>query len=243
MPPIIAEDPSYDPNRDLGDSARRSHLAHGVDPLAFLVGPVEVVYGSDPSRTRVADLARSIDQKARVVRSNTGQLAWDYGRGLCTVNAPAAQGATGFLGRVGPVALGDVTIRSDNDYATILVVSLDGKPLARSARILIQAGTHAPADRLDRPRGHLPGRRRQADHPRPADRLDRHHALGHRQDEGHDPGAEPQPDQSDHRSTPTAIPGGRRTSAAPAAPWSSSSPVMPSMSCSRPSDASARDPK
>ena len=143
MPPIIAEDPSYDPNRDLGDSARRSHLAHGVDPLAFLVGPVVVVYGSDPSRTRVADLSRSIDQKARVVRSNTGQLAWDYGRGLCTVDAPAAQGATGFLGRVGPIALGEVTIRSDNDYATILVVSLDGKPLARSARILVQAGTHA----------------------------------------------------------------------------------------------------
>ena len=92
VPPIIAEDPGYDPNRDLGDSARRSHLARGVDPLAFLVGPVEVVYGSDPAKTRVADLARSIDKRARVVRSDTGQLSWDYGRGLCTVNAPAAQG-------------------------------------------------------------------------------------------------------------------------------------------------------
>ena len=143
VPPIIAEDPRYDPNRDLGDSARRSHLARGVDPLAFLVGPVEVVYGSDPAKTRVADLARSIDRKARVVRSNTGQLSWDYGRGLCTVNAPAAQGATGFLNRAGAVSLGDVTIRSDNDYATILVVSLDGRPLARSDRILIQVGTRA----------------------------------------------------------------------------------------------------
>jgi hypothetical protein len=114
-----------------------------VDPLAFLVGPVEDVYGSDPAKTRVADLARSIDPKARVVRSNTGQLSWDYGRGLCTVNAPTAQGATGFLKRVGPVALGDMTINSENDYATILAVSLDGRPLAQSDRILIQAGTRA----------------------------------------------------------------------------------------------------
>jgi hypothetical protein len=143
VPPIIAEDPGYDPNRDLGDSARRSDLARGVDPLAFLVGPVEVFYGSNPTRTQVADLSRFIDRKSQVVRSNTGQLSWDYGRGLCTLNAPAAQGATGFMSRVGPVALGDVTIRSENDYATILAVSLDDRPLARSTRILIQAGTRA----------------------------------------------------------------------------------------------------
>src|SRR5262249_45675001 len=62
VPPIIAEDPTYDPNRDLGDAARRSQLAGGVDPLAFLVGPVQVVYGSDPAKTTVADLGRAIDR-------------------------------------------------------------------------------------------------------------------------------------------------------------------------------------
>ena len=51
-PPLISEDPSYDPNRDLGDSARRSSLQGGVDPLAFLAGPVKVVYGSDSSKSR-----------------------------------------------------------------------------------------------------------------------------------------------------------------------------------------------
>jgi hypothetical protein len=143
VPPIIAEDPSYDPNRDLGDSARRFHLARGVDPLVYLVGPVEVVYGGDPARTKVTDLTRFIDHKARVVRSNTGQLAWDYGKGFCTLNAPSAQGATGFVARVGPIKLGDVTIQSENDYASILAVSLDDRPLARSARILVQVGTRA----------------------------------------------------------------------------------------------------
>ena len=126
VPPIIAEDPSYDPNRDLGDTARRLQLAGGVDPLVFLVGPVQVVYGSDPAKTTVADLSRYIDREKKVVRSNTGQLAWDYGRGLCTLDAPRAQGVTGLLRQVGSIKLGDVTIRSENQYATILVVSLDG---------------------------------------------------------------------------------------------------------------------
>lgn len=143
VPPIIAEDPGYDPNRDLGDSPRRAQLAHGVDPLAYLVGPVVVQYGEKTARPEIADLPRFIDKKNQVVRSDTGQLAWDYGRGLCTLNAPAAQGATGFLKKAGPVALGDVTIRCENDYATILAVSLDDRPIARSGRVLIQVGTRA----------------------------------------------------------------------------------------------------
>ncbi len=143
MPPLIAEDPSYDPNRDVGDAARPSQLANGADPLAFLVGPVEVVYGSDPAASRVGDLNRWINHKQKIVNSDTGELSWDYGRGFCTLNAPAAQGATGFLKRVGPIELSDVTIRADNDYATVLVVALDDRPLARSSRVLVQVGTRA----------------------------------------------------------------------------------------------------
>src|SRR5262249_11468106 len=72
VPPIIDEDPPYDPNRDLGDTVQRSQTAGGVDPLAFLVGPVQVVYGSDPAKTTVADLRPYIDRQKKVVRSNTG---------------------------------------------------------------------------------------------------------------------------------------------------------------------------
>ncbi|MGP0068151.1 MAG: hypothetical protein ACLQGP_31705 [Isosphaeraceae bacterium] len=143
VPPIIAEEPGYDPNRDLGDSAHRSDLARGVDPLAFLVGPVEVVYDSDPSKSKVADLSRYIDRKNKVVNSDTGQLSWDYDRGLCVLRSPSAQGVTGFLNRAGIVELGDVTIRSWNDYASVLVVSMDGRPLNRSDRVLVQVGTRA----------------------------------------------------------------------------------------------------
>ena len=143
VPPVLAEDPGYDPNRDLGDTARRSVQKGSVDPLAFLVGPVKVRYDSDPAMTKVADLGHLIDHKGKVVRANTGQVRFDYGRGLCTIDAPQAQGVTGFLKTVGIVELSDVTIGSENAYATVLVVSLDGEALSGSRRVLVQVGTRA----------------------------------------------------------------------------------------------------
>jgi hypothetical protein len=143
--PLIAEDPAFDPNRDLGNPAapRPGEKATAVDPLAFLVGPVEVNYGGDPSKTRVADLSRYIDHDKKQIRSNTGEVTLDYNIGLCTINAPKAQGACGFLAKAGLIKLSDVSIRSANAYATILAVPLDDQPLATSKRILIQVGTAA----------------------------------------------------------------------------------------------------
>lgn len=142
-PPLIAEDPGYDPNRDLGDSPKRSNLKQGVDPLAFLVGPVKVAFDGKPDQTRVADLSRSIDAKNRVVTSNTGQLRFDYGRGLCQLNAPKAQGAAGFLAKAETIKLQDVTIRSANEYGSIIVTALDDQPIAASGKLLVQVGTRA----------------------------------------------------------------------------------------------------
>jgi hypothetical protein len=149
-PPIIAEDAKYEPSRDLTDRAKQPKLAPAVDPLAFLVGPVEVVYGSDPAKTQVVDPSRFIDRERKVVRSNTGQLVWDYGRGFCTLDSPKAQGATGFLKPIGPIKLSDVTIGSENAYVTVIVVSLDDKPLAQSGQVLVQVGTrHRPTGWAD----------------------------------------------------------------------------------------------
>jgi hypothetical protein len=139
--PIIAEEGSYDPNRDRGDYAPESSIKQEVNRLAFLVGPVEVTYGDDPARSEVVDLSPYIDEDAKVVRSATHEVTWDYGRGLCMLSAPKAQGVSGFLKQVGPINLGDVTVTSGNDYATIMVVAMDEQPLASSQRILVQAGT------------------------------------------------------------------------------------------------------
>jgi hypothetical protein len=124
-----------------------------VDPLSFLAGPVEVVYGGDAADTRVADLSKLIDRSAKVVRSVTGELALDYGRRVATLAAPQAQGVCGFLkGAGGRFDLGAVTVESGNDYAAVLAVSLDGRPLAESGKVLIQVGTRSrPTGWQDRP--------------------------------------------------------------------------------------------
>jgi hypothetical protein len=151
VPPLVSEDPSYDPNRDRGDSARRSDRRGAVDPLAFLTGPVRVVYGSDSAKSKVADLRRLIDHKKQVVRSVTGQITWNHGDGLCTIDAPRAQGVSGFLKNKSPIKLADVTIQSSNEYASILLVPLDDQPLRESKRVLVQVGTIArPTGWVDR---------------------------------------------------------------------------------------------
>jgi hypothetical protein len=142
-PPVIAEDRSFDPNRDRGHQAGQPEPVAGADPLAFLVGPVEVKFDGDPAKTRVIDLSPYIDRPNQVVKSITGEVRFDARNGLCTLDAPRAQGAAGFLSKAGVIRLGDVAIRSQNGYATVAVVSMDDEPLASSRKILVQVGTSA----------------------------------------------------------------------------------------------------
>jgi hypothetical protein len=138
--PLIAEDKSFDPNRDAVRGGK-TDLQNGVNPLAFLVGPVQVKYGGDAKNNQVVDVSKSIDDKKKTVRSITGELNFNHAAGLCTLNAPKAQGATGFLKKSGTIKLRDVTIQSRNEYSTITVVGMDNQPLSVSRKILVQVGT------------------------------------------------------------------------------------------------------
>jgi hypothetical protein len=141
--PLIAEDRSFDPNRYTGVSGEKSNVKGGADPLAFLVGRVEVKYDGDPAKTTMVDLTKYIDKDKKQVRSVTGEIRLDHGIGLCTIDAAKAQGASGFLSKAGEIKLGDVTVRSGNEYATVLVVAMDDQPLRASNKVLVQTGTTA----------------------------------------------------------------------------------------------------
>jgi hypothetical protein len=113
-----------------------------IDSLAFLVGRVGADFVTNGApHSRILDLSPFIDRAQRKVRSQTGELEWDWGIGKLTINAPAAQGVTGFLSEMGPVDLGSVRIESSMDYGSILVVSLDGQTIANSARLLLQVAS------------------------------------------------------------------------------------------------------
>jgi hypothetical protein len=138
---IISEESSYDPNRDKENIPLTSSVKTVVDPLAFLVGSVQVKFDGDPAKSSVVDMKKYIDRDKKIVRSITGELTTNYGKGIYLINAPKAQGALGFLGGNGVQKLKDVTIECKNRYASIVVASLDGKNIKDSAKVLLQAGT------------------------------------------------------------------------------------------------------
>lgn len=140
--PIISESGTFDPNRD-GQDLSGQPVETAVDQKAFLVGPVEVVFDSQPRRTEVMNLDRYIDRRKNVVTSITGEHRFDHGSGLVEIDAPKAQGVVGFINQKEQHKLKDITIRSDNDYGAIMVVAMDDKPISQSSKVLIQVSTTA----------------------------------------------------------------------------------------------------
>ncbi len=109
-----------------------------IDPLVHFVGRTNVNFRRNTESSHVADLRPFIDRRAEWVTSSTGELRLDYGKGLLTINAPAAQGVSGALAGAKTISLADVAITTDLSLRHIIAVSLDGLPLSRSKRILLQ---------------------------------------------------------------------------------------------------------
>ncbi len=140
--PLITEESGFDPNRDSYDN-QGSPTATEVAPVAYLAGKVRVQYGGNPESSSVSpQLETLLDFSDKKISSSTGELNWDYQKGQCTLNAPAAQGVTGFFAEEGEtINLQDVVLNVKNDYAAISVVSMDGQPLATSEKVLVQVIT------------------------------------------------------------------------------------------------------
>jgi hypothetical protein len=110
-----------------------------IDPLVHFAGRTTVTFADAAPRTVVRDLAPYIDRTRRRVTSAGGELELDYDKGILALRAPSAQGAGGTLASEDVVATPDLAIRSRMEAGQILVVALDGKPLAASGRMLLQA--------------------------------------------------------------------------------------------------------
>lgn len=111
----------------------------GIDPLIHFVGRTQIRIDEKGGKAALKDLAPFINRKDQTVASSTGELKLDYGKGVLTINTPGAQGISGFLKDAGLVELKDLSITSDMDFAHIIAVAMDGKPLATSAKIFVQA--------------------------------------------------------------------------------------------------------
>lgn len=146
-PPLTAGRQGQDPNRDtLIDKlasavGRQNPVRSAVSQYAFLAGPVLTKFGSDEEDYIHPEIGNLVDEEAGSVTSATGQLTWDWANGVVSLNAPKAQGVVGNLIAKQKIKLDHLTVESDADYASVLLVSMDGKPIKHSGRLLIQVGS------------------------------------------------------------------------------------------------------
>jgi hypothetical protein len=141
--PLLAEEASFDPNRDAGNVAPRSSVKTALSPEAFLAGPVTVTLGGDPAETKAASLSTLINKGEGSIRSVTGELEIASSLRAATINTPMAQGVAAFFGRRASHRLADVTFSSQNEYGAALAVSMDGQPLKSSKKVLVQFTTRS----------------------------------------------------------------------------------------------------
>jgi len=78
---------------------------------------------------------------ATPIVSDTGELKWHHGgnTGVVTIDTPRSQALIGFVKARRP-ATRNLTAAVENDFCAITLGSLDGKPVAASARLLLTTG-------------------------------------------------------------------------------------------------------
>ncbi len=129
-----------DPLRqDLTGGSHDAKVIRGqpVLPLeALAIGRVTV--GFDGGKSSAVDLKPYWDRAGKRVRSMTGELDWDYGRQIVTVHAPKTQAV---IGRAGghTLELPGFSIAVKTPFVSVLVTSLDDRPIDRSSHLLITA--------------------------------------------------------------------------------------------------------
>jgi hypothetical protein len=78
------------------------------------------------------------DRDGRVVNSVTGQLRWDYGRRVVSVDADRTQAIIGFAGG-GSYDLAAARVSVTTDFVDLIFTALDDRPLVESGHILVTA--------------------------------------------------------------------------------------------------------
>ena len=136
----LPQDAGFDELRlkDVPKGSQPLRAGQVIDPLVHLVGRTNVRFSENDGKTAIKDLTPFIDHARQTVVSTTGELKLDYGKGVLTIDAPSAQGVSGMLADAATSELKDLSVTSTMPLGHVVAVSLDGLPLGRSARVLLQ---------------------------------------------------------------------------------------------------------
>jgi len=112
-------------------------VIEGTFPIQLMAAGKVLLTFSDENKMEMQDNLSSL-WKDSVMTSTTGQLSWsEKGKGYFTINSPGTLGLVGFA-KGQKFELGEVTLQTNNDFAVILMTSLEkDKAIADSRKILI----------------------------------------------------------------------------------------------------------
>jgi hypothetical protein len=112
-------------------------VINGSFPLEFMAAGKVLLSFSDENKTEFLKDFESLWNDS-VMSSTTGQLQWsEKGKGFFTINTPGTKGFVGFSDKE-PMKLGEVTLQTDNEFAVILITSLDReKGISDTRKILV----------------------------------------------------------------------------------------------------------
>ena len=143
------------------DPLRQDFSGGGYDektPVGNLATPTEVLaigrvtVSFDGKRSGKQDWSRYWDQERKIVRSVTGDLAWDMAARVVTVTSPKTQAVIGFAGGT-MHDLPGVRAEIKTPFVSLIFTPLDDEELMKSRHILItalgqdkQTGTRYSAD-------------------------------------------------------------------------------------------------
>jgi hypothetical protein len=107
-----------------------------VPPESLAAGRVVVEFTDKSQPSLLPDMSRY--RHGSVIKSVTGQLAWDTsGQGFFTVNTPGTKAVVGFAGGK-EQTLGDVKVRLETPFASLFLTALEpGADLASGKRALL----------------------------------------------------------------------------------------------------------
>jgi hypothetical protein len=110
-----------------------------VPPEALAAGRVVVAFPEKSTPSTIPDLQKDID--AKIIKSNTGELMWNWtGKGFFTVDTAGTKAVVGFTAGA-EQTLGKVKVKIDSEYASVFVTSLEPKATLENTKSALVTAT------------------------------------------------------------------------------------------------------
>ncbi|OGC03784.1 hypothetical protein A2276_08015 [candidate division WOR-1 bacterium RIFOXYA12_FULL_43_27] len=134
----------YDFKQTLGDKELFGKIYEdspiAEEPLLPLISKTQIDFAKEGNVSATEGYVNQFaSTEKKTIKSDTGELKIDYGRGIFTINTNRTQAAVGFF-KGESVKLSDVSFSSETNFVSLSLSSLDNAPISSSRRLILTAG-------------------------------------------------------------------------------------------------------